>query len=53
MEKMGVIAYVEEPAERCAGVVPIMKKSGKIRICMDLTHLNKCIKREAHLTGSG
>lgn len=53
MEKMGVIARVEDPTERCAGMVPIVKTSGKTRICVDLTHLNKSIIKEAHLTSSG
>lgn len=49
MEKMGVIARVEEPTEWCAGMVPIVKPSGKIRICVDLTHLNESVIRERHI----
>lgn len=37
MEKMGFIGRVEEPTEWCAGMVPIVKTSGKIRICVDFT----------------
>ena len=46
---MGVIARVEEPTEWCAGMVPIVKPSGKIRICVDLTHLNESVIRERHI----
>lgn len=49
MEKMGVIARVEEPTEWCAGMVPIVKTSGKIRICVDLTRLNESVIRERHI----
>ena len=49
MEKMGVIARVEEPTEWCAGMVPIVKPSGKIRICVDLTHLNESVIRERRI----
>lgn len=49
MEKLGVIARVEEPTEWCAGMVPIVKPSGKIRICVDLTHLNENVIRERHI----
>lgn len=49
MEKMGVIDRVEEPTEWCAGMVPIIKPTGKIRICMDLTHLSESVIRERHI----
>ena len=35
--KLGVIARVNEPTNWCAGMVPVPKKNGKVRICMDLT----------------
>lgn len=49
IEEAGVIDRVEEPTEWCAGMVPIVKTSGKLRICVDLTHLNESIIRERHI----
>ena len=49
MEKLGVITKVSEPTDWCAGMVVVPKKNEKIRICVDLTNLNKCVKRERHL----
>ena len=49
MEKMGVIARVDEPTDWCAGMVVVPKPNGKVRICVDLTKLNKNVRRERHL----
>lgn len=46
MEMNGVIRKVEGPTEWCAGIVPVLKPSGEVRICVDLTQLNKNVKRE-------
>ena len=46
MEEMGVIACVEEPTEWCAGMVPLVKPTGKLCICVDMTHLNDSVKSE-------
>jgi hypothetical protein len=46
MEEMGVIACVEEPTEWCAGMVPLVKPTGKLCICVDMTHLNDSVERE-------
>ena len=48
MEELGVIKKVEEPTEWCAGMVVVPKDNGKVRICVDLTNLNKSVKRERH-----
>ena len=48
MERIGVIARVNQPTEWCAGMVPVPKKDGRVRICVDLTQLNKCVQRERH-----
>ena len=48
MESMGVISKVDEPTPWCAGMVVVPKKSGNIRICVDLKPLNESILREVH-----
>ena len=45
MEKSGVISPVTEPTEWCSGMVVVVPKpSGDVRICVDLTPLNKAVK---------
>ena len=48
MEKMGVISRVDKPTAWCAGMVAVPKKSGAVRICIDLKPLNKSVQREVH-----
>lgn len=48
MEKQGVTTRVHQPTDWCAGMVVVLKKNGKVRICVDLTKLNKSVKRERH-----
>ena len=48
MEKAGVISKVSEPTPWCAGMVVVPKKTGKVRICVDLKPLNKRVLREVH-----
>ena len=38
MEFLGVISKVEAPTLWCVGMVAVPKKSGAIRICVDLDH---------------
>uniref|UniRef100_A0A3B3S0H0 ribonuclease H n=1 Tax=Paramormyrops kingsleyae TaxID=1676925 RepID=A0A3B3S0H0_9TELE len=52
MEAMGVVSKVTQPTDWCAGMVVVPKTNGKIRICVDLTHLNKGVKRERHILPS-
>ena len=52
MERMGVITRIDEPTEWCVGMVVIPKPSGKVRICVDLTKLNKSVCRERHILPS-
>ena len=47
-EKMGVISPIQEPTDWCAGMVPVQKKNGQVRICVDLTRLNESVKGELH-----
>ena len=47
--KQGIIAPVTEPTEWCAPIVVTPKKnSDKIRICVDLSKLNKYVRRERY-----
>ena len=48
MEKMGVISKVNDPTPWCAGMVVVPKKSGAVRICVDLKALNENVLRETH-----
>ena len=48
MEKAGVISKVSEPTPWCAGMVVVPKKSGTVRICVDLKPLNQSVLREVH-----
>ena len=48
MEKAGVTSKVSEPTPWCAGMVVVPKKSGSVRICVDLKSLNKSVLREVH-----
>ena len=48
MEKLGVIAKVDQPTPWCAGMVVVPKKEGAIRICVDLKPLNEDVLREVH-----
>ena len=46
MEKLGVIKKIEKPTKWCSGMVVAPKSKGKVRICVDLTQLNKSVLRE-------
>ena len=52
MEAEGVISKVEKPTDWCCGIVVVPKPNGKIRICADLTKLNRSVKREQHIIPS-
>ena len=49
MEDAVVISPVTSPTEWCSGMVVVPKKSGKIRICVDYTHLNKFVCRKNYI----
>ena len=38
----------DSSTEWCAGIAPVLKPNGKVRICVDLTELNKAVQREVH-----
>lgn len=46
-----MISKVTQPTPWCAGMVVLPKPRGKIqiRLCVDLTHLNKWVRRERHI----
>lgn len=44
--RMGIIRKVDGPTDWCAGIVLVTKQSGELRVCVDLTKLNKCVVRE-------
>ena len=48
MEAMGVISKVDQPTAWCAGMVIVPKKSGEVRICVDLKPLNESVLREVY-----
>ncbi|XP_015748886.1 PREDICTED: uncharacterized protein K02A2.6-like [Acropora digitifera] len=52
MLRQGVISPVTFPTEWCSGIVPVPKPNGRVRICVDLTPLNKAVQRETHPMGS-
>jgi len=52
MLRQGVISPVTVPSDWCSGIVPVSKPNGRVRICVDLTPLNKAVQRETHPMGS-
>ena len=48
MESEGIISKVDEPTLWCAGMVAVPKKSGTVRICVDLKRLNQSVMREVY-----
>ena len=46
LEAAGVIEPITKPTLWCSPMVPVMKKSGKVRLCVDLKWLNQTVKRE-------
>lgn len=52
MLQQGVISPVTVPTKWCSGIVQVPKPNGRVRICVDLTPLNKAVQRETHPMGS-
>ena len=46
MESEDIIEKVTKPTDWCAGMAPLQKKNGDVRICVDLKNLNKSVRRE-------
>ena len=51
MESLRVISKVSEPTPWCDGMVVVPKKSGDVRICVDLKALNESVMRESYSQG--
>ena len=52
MENLGVISKIDQPTDWCFGMVVVPKPGNGVRICVDLTRLNKYVKRERHILPS-
>ena len=48
MQKKGVVERVTEPTQFVSNIVVVPKTNGKIRVCLDPTHLNKALLRGPH-----
>ena len=48
MVEQQVISPVTGPTTWCSGMVPVPKPNGRIRICIDLTPLNRAVRRDVH-----
>ena len=48
MVSLGVIEPVEEATDWCFGLTIVPKPGGAVRICVDLTALNKGVRREIY-----
>ncbi|XP_064639559.1 uncharacterized protein K02A2.6-like [Lineus longissimus] len=49
LEELDIIEKVDGPTPWISPIVTVPKKSGAIRICVDMREANKAIKRERHL----
>ena len=49
MEELAIIRKVEQLTEWCDGIVTVPKPNGKVRICVDLTKLNKSVSRHSKI----
>ena len=45
MEQNGIIQKTTEPTDWCSPMVPVRKKNGSVRICVDFKQLNAAVKR--------
>ena len=49
LEDLDVIERVEGPTPWVSPIVVVPKKTGEIRLCVDMREANKAVKREKHL----
>ena len=52
MKDLDVIEDITEPTDWVSPMVPVVKKNGDIRICVDLKKLNKAVQRERYVIPS-
>ena len=52
LKAAGVIEEITKPTPWCAPMVPVLKKSGAVRICVDLKRLNLCGERTVYTTNA-
>ena len=52
MENQQITSKVEGSTDWCSGIVVVQKTNKKIRIYIDLTHLNTCVRTERHVLPS-
>ena len=48
MQEWGVIKKIDKPTDWCHPIVIVLKPSGDIRLCVDLTKLNAGVERELY-----
>ena len=49
LEELDIIEKVDGPTPWISPIVVVPKKSGEVRICIDMREANKAVKREKHL----
>ena len=49
MESACVICKVTEPTDWCSLIMPVIKKNGKVIVCIDMKTLNQSIKRPHYM----
>lgn len=49
MKRANIVEEMAEPADWCAPIVAVLKKSGAVWICTDLKRLNEAVKRDRYM----
>ena len=49
LQEQGIIERVIEPSPWVSPMVPVMKSSGDVRLCIDMRRANQAILSETHL----
>ena len=52
LQQQNIIAPVTEPTDWCAPIVVTLRRIVTIRMCVDLSHLNRFVKRERYQSSS-
>lgn len=48
LQTQGIIERVQEPSQWVSPMVPVLKDSGDVRLCIDMRRANAAVLREAH-----